>query len=150
MLGADRGAAQYVAHNTTTGHQRCLAAHTSTVSRGRRHVTCLGVGEEVSEFKSEIRASTIHALEDKVSKGNYKKYLSRLVLKRVRGFTDREVTFDFPVTALVGPNGGGKTTILVGLTGVHADLFGWVHEQLIKTFNRFSQDSRNILRNNIR
>ncbi|BCO36006.1 hypothetical protein BMW24_008660 [Mycobacterium heckeshornense] len=66
----------------------------------------------MSEFKSEIRDSTINALENKVAKGSYKKYLSRLVLKRVRGFTDREVTFDFPVTALVGPNGGGKTTIL--------------------------------------
>lgn len=66
----------------------------------------------MTEGKSEIRASTIHALEEKVSKGSYGKYLSRLVLKRVRSFTDREVTFDFPVTALVGPNGGGKTTIL--------------------------------------
>jgi len=30
----------------------------------------------------------------------------------VRGFTDKEVRFDFPVTALIGPNGGGKSTIL--------------------------------------
>lgn len=66
----------------------------------------------MSEYKSEIRDSDIRALEDKVTKGSYRKYLSRLTLKRVRGFTDREVTFDFPVTALVGPNGGGKTTIL--------------------------------------
>lgn len=34
------------------------------------------------------------------------------MLKRVPGFTDRVVSFDFPVTALVGPNGGGKTMIL--------------------------------------
>lgn len=66
----------------------------------------------MNDFKSEIRDSEIAALEEKVAKDNYGKYLSRLVLKRVRGFTDREVTFDFPVTALVGPNGGGKTTIL--------------------------------------
>jgi predicted ATPase len=66
----------------------------------------------VTEYRSEIRDTQIKALEDKVTKSSYHKYLSRLTLKRVRGFTDREVTFDFPVTAIVGPNGGGKTTIL--------------------------------------
>ena len=76
----------------------------------------------MSDFKSEIRDSTIHDLEEKVSKGNYGKYLSRLVLKRVRGFTDREVTFDFPVTALVGPNGGGKTTILGAAGLIYRDV----------------------------
>jgi len=66
----------------------------------------------MSEYRSEIRDSEIEALEEKVARGAYRKYLSRVTLKRVRGFTDREVTFEFPVTALVGPNGGGKTTIL--------------------------------------
>jgi ABC-type multidrug transport system ATPase subunit len=66
----------------------------------------------VMDFKSEIRDSEIRALREKVSGGNYGKYLKRVVLKKIRGFTDREVTFDFPVTALVGPNGGGKTTVL--------------------------------------
>jgi predicted ATPase len=68
----------------------------------------------VTEYQSEIRASDIQALESRVARATstYRKYLKRLILKRVRGFTDREVTFDFPVTALVGPNGGGKTTIL--------------------------------------
>jgi AAA domain, putative AbiEii toxin, Type IV TA system len=66
----------------------------------------------MSEYKSEIRDSEIQSLEEKVVKNNYEKYLKRLILKRVRSFSEREVTFDFPVTALVGPNGGGKTTIL--------------------------------------
>jgi len=70
-------------------------------------------GSAISEYRSEIRDSEIEALEDKVSRNSYRKYLKRLTLKRVRSFTDREITFDFPVTALVGPNGGGKTTILV-------------------------------------
>ena len=66
----------------------------------------------MSKYNSEIRDSDIEALEDKAAGNSYRKYLKRLILKRVRSFTDREITFDFPVTALVGPNGGGKTTIL--------------------------------------
>jgi predicted ATPase len=66
----------------------------------------------MTEFKSEIRDSEIRSPEEKVASSNYGKYLKRVTLKRVRGFRDREVTFDFPVTALVGPNGGGKTTVL--------------------------------------
>lgn len=63
-------------------------------------------------FRSEIRDSDIQTLEDKVTGDKYGKYLKRIILKRVRGFTDRVVSLDFPVTAVVGPNGGGKTTIL--------------------------------------
>jgi predicted ATPase len=64
------------------------------------------------ELSSQVRDSTINALRERVSKSNYGKYLKRVVLKKVRGFEEREVSFDFPVTAIVGPNGGGKTTIL--------------------------------------
>jgi predicted ATPase len=51
-------------------------------------------------------------LTEKVRGENYGKYLRRIRLHRVRGFQDRTIRFDFPVTALIGPNGGGKTTIL--------------------------------------
>ncbi|RQX00232.1 ATP-dependent nuclease [Micromonospora inaquosa] len=73
-------------------------------------------------YKSEIRHSDITALEDKVTRGSYHKYLKRLTLKKVRGFRDREVSFDFPVTALIGPNGGGKTTILGAAGLIYADV----------------------------
>lgn len=63
-------------------------------------------------FKSEIRDSTITSLLQKAEGRNYGKYLPKLTMRPVRGFTDDTVTFDFPVTAIVGPNGGGKTTIL--------------------------------------
>lgn len=61
---------------------------------------------------SEIRKSEIDSLGERVQKQNYKKYLRRVILRKVRGFEEKEVRFDFPVTALIGPNGGGKTTIL--------------------------------------
>lgn len=63
-------------------------------------------------YKSEIRDSTINGLLEKAADKNYGQYLSKLVLKQVRGFQNEPVSFDFPVTALIGPNGGGKTTIL--------------------------------------
>lgn len=66
----------------------------------------------MSGFVSEIRRSQLQGLEEKVAAGSYGSYLRRVTLKKVRGFNDRVVAFDFPVTALVGPNGGGKTTIL--------------------------------------
>jgi recombinational DNA repair ATPase RecF len=76
----------------------------------------------MTEFKSEIRDSDLDALAAKATSGNYNRYLKRIVLKKVRGFTDRDVTFDFPVTALVGPNGGGKTTILGSAALIYRDV----------------------------
>lgn len=63
-------------------------------------------------YRGDVRDSDIQALAERVQRGGYEKYLRRLTLAKVRQFDDREVSFDFPVTALVGPNGGGKTTIL--------------------------------------
>lgn len=62
--------------------------------------------------QSEIRQSQLVALMDRVRRGNYAKYLRTVRLNRVRGFSGAVVDFDFPVTALVGPNGGGKSTVL--------------------------------------
>lgn len=61
---------------------------------------------------SEIRDSQINQLLEKAANRNYRQYLPKLVLRRVRGFADEPISFDFPVTALIGVNGGGKTTIL--------------------------------------
>lgn len=60
----------------------------------------------------DVRPSDITALEDKVKKRNYLKYLSEIKLHHVRAFQDQKVTFDFPVSAIIGTNGGGKSTIL--------------------------------------
>lgn len=64
------------------------------------------------EFKSEIRDSVIRDLLEKARKGNYKQYLSSLRLEKIRMFKGAQINFDFPVTALIGPNGGGKSTII--------------------------------------
>jgi hypothetical protein len=62
--------------------------------------------------QSEIRQSKLTALTDRVRRNNYPKYLRVVWLNQVRGFSGAQVAFDFPVTALVGPNGGGKSTVL--------------------------------------
>ena len=64
------------------------------------------------EYQSEIRDSEINELLEKVERRNYRKYLLKLRLNPIRGFEDQVIKFDFPVTALIGPNGGGKTTVL--------------------------------------
>src|SRR5258707_13765332 len=61
---------------------------------------------------SQIRPSTIQSLLDRVRKDNYANYLKTVRLNRVRGFFGGTITFEFPVTALIGPNGGGKSTVL--------------------------------------
>ncbi|MBD1554678.1 ATP-dependent nuclease [Pseudomonas typographi] len=63
-------------------------------------------------FKSEIRDSEIVGLFEKVQKKNYKKYLYKISIEKARSYENAVITFDFPVTALIGPNGGGKTTLL--------------------------------------
>ena len=62
---------------------------------------------------SEIRDSQVSRLLEKVAGRNYGMYLHKAAPLKVRGFEDQGVAFDFPVTTLIGPNGGGKTTILL-------------------------------------
>lgn len=63
-------------------------------------------------FKSEVRDSIINDLLSKAEKRAYQQYLPKIVMKKLRGFIEEPVSFDFPVTAIIGPNGGGKTTVL--------------------------------------
>ncbi|GBC61129.1 AAA family ATPase [Desulfonema ishimotonii] len=62
-------------------------------------------------FQSEIRESQINDLFEKVRSRNYGKYLLRIVIEKARSISNKAIDFEFPVTAIVGPNGGGKTTI---------------------------------------
>lgn len=63
-------------------------------------------------FQSEIRPSQLNELLEKVQSKNYGKYLLKVTVDKARSFQGKSIVFDFPVTALVGINGGGKTTIL--------------------------------------
>ncbi|WP_082578342.1 AAA family ATPase [Lysobacter sp. Root690] len=64
------------------------------------------------QYKSQIRDSMINELRDKVTRKSYGRYLVKMKIVHVRSLKNQTINFDFPVTALIGPNGGGKTTIL--------------------------------------
>ena len=63
-------------------------------------------------FQSEIRESQLTDLFEKVRNRHYGQFLLRMVINKARAITDKAIDFEFPVTAIVGPNGGGKTTIV--------------------------------------
>ncbi len=73
-------------------------------------------------MKSEIRESTIKNLLERVIKIKYSRYLLKLTMKHLRGFQNQPVTFDFPVTAIIGPNGGGKTSVLGAAAIAYQDI----------------------------
>lgn len=73
-------------------------------------------------YKSEIRDSVKSKLLERVRKRNYDKYLYSIKIKNMRGFLDERITFDFPVTAIIGPNGGGKSTVLGAAACLYRDL----------------------------
>lgn len=70
---------------------------------------------------SEIRDSTIRDLLEKVRRQNYQWFLSGLRLDKIRLFAGATISFDFPVVALIGPNGGGKTTVLAACGCVYSE-----------------------------
>ena len=49
---------------------------------------------------------------ERVRNNNYGQFVKRIRLRNVRGFNDEQIEFKSPVTALIGTNGGGKSTVL--------------------------------------
>jgi predicted ATPase len=60
----------------------------------------------------DVRQSDISSLEEKAKKLSFIRYMPSLKLTNVRSFKNQTINFDFPVTAIIGTNGGGKSTIL--------------------------------------
>ena len=63
-------------------------------------------------YRSEIRDSQKSELLEKVKKQKYGEYLVGMQIHKIRGFSDKDINFEFPVTALIGSNGSGKSSIL--------------------------------------
>lgn len=61
---------------------------------------------------SEIRDSNKTELLEKVRRHDYGKYLIKASIEKIRGFVGEDIVFEFPVTALIGPNGSEKSAVL--------------------------------------
>lgn len=64
------------------------------------------------DYVSDIRPSDLTDLRERVRQQKFEKYLLSIKFEHIRAIKDQRVSFDFPVTALIGPNGGGKSTVL--------------------------------------
>lgn len=64
------------------------------------------------KYRSDVRESQLRNLRQKVEDLDYGKYLVEMSLHKLRAFRNARLRFRFPVTALIGPNGGGKSTLL--------------------------------------
>lgn len=73
-------------------------------------------------FQSEIRHSEVNELLEKVANQNYGSYLQSIAIERARSFRSQKLRFDFPVTAIIGPNGGGKSTVLGAAALAYIDI----------------------------
>jgi predicted ATPase len=64
--------------------------------------------EQLMPLSNEMRR-----LETKWHTGNgWPKRLEWLQIHRIRGWSDQRISFDFPIVAIVGENGSGKSTVL--------------------------------------
>lgn|GEM_PF-333731 len=81
------------------------------------HLMALGEQEN-----SEIRDSERGDLIKRVARRAYSDYLVSMNLAHLRSYREAYIRFDFPVTALVGPNGGGKSTVLGAAALIHEDV----------------------------
>ena len=60
----------------------------------------------------KISPAEVAEEKQRVAHGNYRQFVRRVTLRGVRGFADQTVEYRYPVTGLIGTNGGGKSTIL--------------------------------------
>ncbi|MDS1030521.1 AAA family ATPase [Bacillota bacterium LX-D] len=56
--------------------------------------------------------SEINEIKRQFQDGQWKKFLKSIKITNLRGWTGQSISFNFPVCAIVGENGIGKSTFL--------------------------------------
>lgn len=54
----------------------------------------------------------VQQIREQFRSGQWPQFLEMVEINGLRGFTGQEITFDYPITAIVGENGSGKSTVL--------------------------------------
>lgn len=80
--------------------------------------------------------ANIKEINKNLAEGKYTSYLHQIKLNKIRGFEKQVVNFEFPVTAIIAPNGGGKTTILASACIPYMDIEPSVFIQHSRTFDQ--------------
>lgn len=72
---------------------------------------------------SDMALSTeMRRLDSKWSRGNgWPKWLDWIEIKGIRGWAEQRLSFDFPIVAVVGENGSGKSTVLQAAACTYRD-----------------------------
>jgi predicted ATPase len=67
-------------------------------------------------------SNEMRRLETKWQTGNgWPKWLEWIEIRRIRGWSEQRVSFNFPIVAVVGENGSGKSTIIQSAACVYQD-----------------------------
>lgn len=67
-------------------------------------------------------SNEMRRLETKWQTGNgWPKLLEWIEIKRIRGWSEQRISFQFPIVAIVGENGSGKSTVLQSAACVYQD-----------------------------
>ncbi len=73
-------------------------------------------------LKSHIRESQKIELADRFRKKNFSKYLLALEIENLRVFKSATIRFDYPITAIIGANGSGKSTAMMAAGCVYKEI----------------------------
>lgn len=74
------------------------------------------------ERNNDIRDGLKIDLRLKVKEQKLARYLLSIRFQRLRSLLDQKITFDYPITAIIGPNGGGKSTVLGAAACAYLDI----------------------------
>ncbi len=78
--------------------------------------------------EADKKRKLVNALCGKVQGGQFSKYLRAIIFEDLKQLKNVEIRFEFPVTAIAGRNGTGKTTILASAAASYSESNRALHQ----------------------
>ena len=63
--------------------------------------------------------SEINEIRRQFQNGNWHKFVNSVTIDKLRGWDNQTIRFQFPICAVVGENGSGKSTVLKAVAGAY-------------------------------